>query len=339
MSYIVGITINPKLKEPVIVTATLDTYVRVRAFRMRTAPNDLWRKTDELGLPATGFTIEGQGYLDEDDPVGSSVNLFRVHTPAGVETEGQGFGTTLYCGASVTAYVIGEHQLEFPRRRFYKDGAGVMSQEGDRSEAAEVWWSRAVALDLAKDVAEEWTEEGISVDADASDLENCVDVTDEYPSGYVSYVNSINVDVTYDRQYNFLGFETVWEKELCAAVMDAPVPYNMEAMQPDEGERRAFDEHVLDADTDALLAVDVRGMSEYGVHLLASVLRGAKASAEDIRLMLLRWQYDVDPSTNPLQRTLPFKSNSSEGRAVREALERTKLRRREMDWNDFASLP
>lgn len=337
--YIAGITVNPKLKEPVVVV--LDDDGDVQVFRMRPAPAEkhgrltLVERTGNWGMPPAGFTYEGYGEITDDDELAEATQWLRVHTPGGVVTRNEGFGTTLYCGAATCAHLIHERDLTIDVGQ-YGAGSGVVSNPQDRSPAASSWWRNAVALDLAESLSLDDERENEDLDLDASDLSACFDDEDRE----ITHVNHLNADVVYRVPYNALEFESVWRSELCVAVTNLEVPYDKEVTEPTPAIRSAFDDYVIDADADAILALDVSDVSELGIFMLVDILRNVEASKEDIRLMLLRWQHRLDPDeTDPRQQTLPFKANSSEARAMREAFARTELRRREMDWNKFASLP
>lgn len=178
----VGCVLNPKTRRPCPVYVHDGDDVRV------------WSPT---------LSKEGDGYFsseNDDDKYkkAEGTGYPRVHTPRGVYSKGEGYGTVLYTGLCLGAKLEDEGLLALATTT---RGAGVCSNN-ERSASASAWWNAAVSqFDLAfREETEEEEEEDIDsyqmsrrrhrgvYDAAEEALEN--------EDGYSTSINDIVVDGT-----------------------------------------------------------------------------------------------------------------------------------------------
>lgn len=312
-----GIVVNPKLKKPVLAT-TDGQYVGIRSL-----------EEDNL------LERIGRGYYDSSESVPSDRTRYpRSHTPDGVTIRGGGYGTCLYTALCLGSYLDAERQVTldlWPR----KHEKGICSYSEDRSAAANNWWNKAYEINLTERDEDSETEEGVTLDVDPDDIQPFYS-----GEGEVSYVNEVNVDIsktiTID-EYDYIG--GAWNRDLVLAelVVDSEtlgVP--MRGAPEDLLSilwRAVRDEGDLlgDVNQDALVALDVRGLSEQAVNLLAVILQhnDLEELAEELRY---RWQHNLDPSMRSSQQRL-FRKNAD------DLLARVEAARERVGWAELEDLP
>jgi len=162
---ILGIVVNPKTGEPFLVQDATASAFRVHRPRV---PRRLARAADIATLatnpyidaPARdatwhmGVQREGSGDLDYEDRSYMATGFPRVHMGR-VEHPGTGTGTCAYTAACLAAHLRNEGKAhdfdtDTPTTRKYGLGDGVSSEPSSRSEEAEAWWNRSLALGLTK---------------------------------------------------------------------------------------------------------------------------------------------------------------------------------------------
>jgi len=109
---IAGFVINPRNGQPVLIEWDGE---RVDIYRWKPDKGD-------------DVSREGRGYFERGSDEGAELSNYpRVHTPSGVSTKGQGFGTTLYTGLCLVAHGAAEGKWRIPP---YEDGDGISSTPG-----------------------------------------------------------------------------------------------------------------------------------------------------------------------------------------------------------------
>ena len=328
-----GVVINPKLKVPVLVVAD-GGHINIRAF------------------PTVGEDGEdqeweylGDGYYGEDS--GSSITgLPRSHTPNRgprralrrnrVETEGMGYGTSLY-----TALCLGAHQNhewnEQGERDRYKIGSygptgdGISSMEGTRSEEAEAWGSAARRRKLIASEEHQERDEGVDVTSEYSyRIEG-----QEYGGGEIKYVNTIDVDVSTNTVVDVYTWQSALKHNLIIASFTATFTHSepaglWQALQRD-GIHEAYPLWIL--------GLDVRGFTLDAINLLGLIGQSAGLSDQDLSNLRYRWERQIDPSMPVPQIVLPFKPNSAAAHEAMEAVEQAAEIREASGWDELADLP
>lgn len=266
-----GFVVNPKLKRPVFVLAPDRNDVKI--FRV---DGEEWEE-------------EGAGYFSRDDEESAEATGYpRVHTPDGVENKGAGYGTALYTGLCLAAHLGSEGRF---RMSASLEGDGISSKEGERSHEADRWWSQAKRLRLASFVESEREEENVELDVSGPDLENCVSI-----DGTITYIHRLEVDITKSISGDAYPYSSAVDKNLIAAALvwrlgeaRAPTPEEfadqiLEGKQPKpppapepEDLWRALmqepDKIIDEANTDVILALDVRGISKEAMNALGLLLQ------------------------------------------------------------------
>lgn len=344
--WIVGIVVNPKLKKPVLVVWDGS---EISIWSME-------KNGRRIGLGS--YEAYEEQYLKPSLVTG----MPRVHTPSGVSMKKQGYGTSLY-----TALCLGAHQhhdgdldIEVPY-----EGDGICSDRESRSADASKWWEMAVRLDLADVMEDEAIEEDVEFDAD--DLE-CT-----HYSGQNVQVHWARGDVSEMIMAYFYEFDSADSADLVVAGWE-PIKIREGALEEVSGEGAGYwqsttpfmvssvargrryssiapegfrnvwrmlaeEDDAEYVNNDALLALDMRNMEPHAVNLLSTVARINGVDDELIISMRMRAEYQLDPDASIKQMSLPFKPNSSEGRAIMQELERTKELRASLDWDRLSALP
>lgn len=330
---VLGIVVNPRNKEPVLVT-TDGAHVGIRG----------------LLADRVGFR-HGHGYYDtsghgKSKEIESTTGYPRSHTPSGVTPRGAGYGTSLYTAMSLGAYLVATGEASV---RMDVEGEGISSESEGRSYEADRWWDAAHDKGLTdrKEEETEEKEEDVDIDIDADDLQNCVSL-DEGQS--LDYVNRVSVDIlttttlTIDTYpyYNKYSNRAAWNNDLVIAEFymqkldDEIIP---EDLTPGS-ELRWLTEQAAeepdffgDINNDALLALDVRHLDKQTMRLLSLCYAANGLKDKDIDAMWLRWSHDLDPEAAAAQQHL-FSPN---GRAA--ALSDVVEARNNVPWKRLASLP
>lgn len=309
---VLGLIINPKTKEPVLAT-TDGHYVGIRSLRQ----DSLLKKL-------------GTGYLsDSNEDAAVATGYPRVHTPDGVTVGGMGYGTALYSAICDGAHLDFEKHVEISHHR-HASGDGICSDTKDRSGAADRWWAAALKIGLTEEHTEkeEEREENVELDLEPRDL-NCVQT-----DGKIVYVNRVSVDLekTTEKTFDTYSYESLVGHNLVAA----EIVVKLRGVIADGSDLYALWQAVLedpdliiDTNDVALLALDVRGLSEDAMSLLslAYLANGqSDATVDDLRN---RWERNLDPGSSSGQGRL-FKANGMAD--VVEA-------RRISGWDDLSGLP
>lgn len=306
-----GLIINPKTKEPVLAT-TDGEYVSIRSLRQESL-------LQKLGY---GYLASGQ------EDAAAATGYPRVHTPAGVAVKGMGYGTALYSAICDAAHLQFRDRVDVSS---HEPGDGICSDTNDRSREADRWWAAALKQGLTDEHVEEneETEEGVDLDLEPSDLNRVASV-----EGKIVYVNTVNVDIekTTEKTFDTYSYKSLVEHNLVAAEIVTTLP----GVTRDGSDLYVFWHEVLEdptliiATSDvALLALDVRGLSEDAVSLisLAYIASGQPDSAvDDLRN---RWARNLDPGATSGQGRL-FNANGMAD--VVEA-------RRMSGWDALSELP
>lgn len=315
---VIGVVVNPKTKQPLLACTDGD-YVSIRSL-------------EDVGL----FDKLGVGYHSENHERATDVTGYpRVHTPDGVKTKGGGYGTALYTALCVGAWQVYEGRARIGMRG---DKPGISSAEDDRSRAASRWWEAAVSSGLAERETEEGddeTEEHVSLDVDAEDLERIASGLDE--GAHITYVNDVNVDVTKpgeDQIFDFYTFDSAQGHNLVLFGCSVEIPSMPIADQLRFLSTREIEsgDAIYECDQAALLALDVRGLAPGFIDLLALAYRGAELGDRAIDDLRYRFEHQLDPeATSPQERL--FK-NSGEG-----GLAEVMRARAHVPWDSLADLP
>jgi hypothetical protein len=316
MAYSLGVVINPKLNEPVLVTIY---YGDVSIYRLK-----------------PGHKLIGAGYYDKGDDhyvrPAQATDLPRSHTARGVEPKKMGFGTCLYTGLCVGAYLASEGHAKIDA---YGDGPGISSESESRSREADAWWDRAKKLGLTERSDEELVEEGVEIDTE--DI-TCEHFEDEKTVRIFSAMG----DITSEFEVDTYLYEKAEDSDLVLATtlsVDTKLP-------PDQGGveylwRRIVEDEFLAGEIhkDRILASDVRGLSEDGISLLSALLMAGGASDDEVDAIQLRHELGLDPSQPIKQMRLPFKPNASEKGELAQLNRETAMLRSEQMWSKLKSLP
>jgi hypothetical protein len=305
-----GLIINPKTKEPVLAT-TDGHYVGIRSLRQESLLKKL-----------------GTGYLsDSNEDATKATGYPRVHTPDGVTVGGMGYGTALYSAICDGAHLRYRDLVEISARG---DGDGICSDTKDRSGSADRWWAAARRQGLTEEHTEEdeEREENVELDLEPSDL-SCVET-----DGRIVYVNKVSVDIekTTEITFDTYSYDSLIAHNLVAAEIVTTLPgVTTEGSDLYVLWREVLEDPDLIIDTNdvALLALDVRGLSEDAVSLLslAYLANGqSDAAVDDLRN---RWARNLDPGAGSGQGRL-FKANGMSD--VVEA-------RRISGWDALSDLP
>lgn len=307
-----GLIINPKTKEPVLAT-TDGEYVSIRSLQQ-----DILLK--KLG---TGY------HSTSREPASQATGFPRVHTPDGVKVAGMGYGTALYSALCDGAHLEYEHPDV--RISMSERGDGICSDTDDRSSDADRWWAAAHRQGLTQQQTEEESEreEDVDLDLDADDLNRCASV-----DGEVVYVNKVNVDIekTTEKIFDLYSYESLTEHHLVAA----EVVHKLPGVVPDDADlsvlwRAALEDPdiIVSADPIALLALDVRGLSEDVISLLSLALLAAEEPERAVDDLRHRWERGLDPGASSGQGRL-FRANG-----MADVLEARRL----SGWDELSSLP
>lgn len=315
-----GIVINPKLNEPVLVAVEGDGDVGIFSLR-------------------TGVRI-GTGSYERDDPdylrPAEVTGFPRVHTPAGVKPKGKGYGTCLYTGLCVGAHMNAENEIDI---RTDQDGDGISSESESRSVSADAWWNRAVELRLADRETTEVTEEDLEFGYD--DLSDCED-----GEGRKVTISQAIGDVTTEVEVDTYVFSTAESANLVLVTMAIefrPSPSRLDM----SGSLKALWKTIVEdegygieeIDTEAILAADVRNLSADAVNLFTAIMSAEGVDDEDIDALRLRAELGLDPSVPIRQMHLPFTPNPAERSELHELNEQTEELRDRVGWSRLASLP
>ncbi len=305
-----GLIVNPKTKEPVLAT-TDGHHVGIRSLRQESLLKKL-----------------GTGYLsDSNEDAIQATGYPRVHTPDGVTVSGMGYGTALYSAICDGALLRAKNLVEISGRG---RGEGICSDTNDRSGYADRWWAAALKQGLTEQHIEEEEErdENVELDLEPGDLD-CVQT-----DGKIVYVNKVNVDLekTTEKTYDTYSYKSLWNHHLVAAEIVTTLPgVTTEGSDLYVLWREVLEDPDLIIDTNdiALLAIDVRGLSEDAISLLslAYLANGQPdAAVDDLRN---RWARNLDPGATSGQGRL-FKANG-----MADAQEARRL----SGWDLLADLP
>lgn len=316
---ILGIVVNPKTKEPLL-ACTDGEYVSIRSLKEE-------RLLDRMGLGyhSTGFerAAEVTGYP-------------RVHTPDGVKERGGGYGTALY-----TALVLGSYQAydDTVEISMTIKAQGISSAEDDRSTAADRWWDAAVQRGLADREEEQGdpeTEEHVDLTrrVSASDLESAAGLEE---GEEITYVNDVDVDVSKPGESEIFDYYT-WSSaskihDLVVLASAVTIPELSFDEQLEFIWRSYLDDTALVQyiDTDALLALDVRGLDRNVVSWLELAYLDGGMSIGEADDMVYRYEHKLDPGeVSPQQRL--FKNAAHGVGAVQAARQR-------VAWSGLSDLP
>jgi len=307
-----GLIINPKTKEPVLAT-TDGEYVSIRSLRQESLLKKL----------GTGYHSTSQ------ENSADATDYPRVHTPKGVEVRGMGYGTALYSALCDGAHLRYHDHVEISMR---KRGDGISSDTNDRSTEADRWWSAALKQGLTEEHREEETEvdENVDVDVEPRELRGCVSVDE----GEITYVNRVNVDITKTKEaiFDTYSYESLIGHHLVAAEIVVTLP----GVTADDTDlyvlwHEALDDPDVIVSTDevALLALDVRGLSEDAVSLLSLAYLASGQTDAAVDGLRNRWERHLDPGATSGQGRL-FRANG-----MADVLEA----RRISGWDDLSDLP
>lgn len=328
---VVGIVVNPKLKQPVLV---------------------LWEGDEiEIWSLARGGGRVGMGSYESGDPSyeqpANITGMPRVHTPSGVKPKGKGYGTSLYTALCLGAHQHHENELDI---EVEWDGDGVSSDADTRSPAASAWWNQAVRLRLAEEIEDEYTEEDVDIDPydlDCSHSDGEVEIRSAM--GDITKTQTVNAYPYDNAERSDLIVASIVDVEIREAALvdrvagktrDSPVvrllsPGGLRSLW-----KEAIDRHtVMEVDRDALLALDVRGLEPQAVNLLSTIAMLDGVSDKDIGALRMRAELNLDPATPIRQMSLPFTPNPAEKRQIRSMLEETKQLRDSLDWKRLSQLP
>lgn len=312
---LMGIAVNPKLKIPVL-SVTDGDYFSIRSLEEEDA-----------------LLRIGRGYWDSSQSVGGNqVGMPRVHTPEGVKIQGAGYGTCLYSSGALGAYLDDQRIISINSR---ERGDGVCSDSDNRSAEATAWWDRAVDLGVAKRKeidGDPEREEYVDLEVDPDQLSRCLRRDD------IVYVNKVSVDIETpgeDIIVDVLPYvHGVWNNDLVAVEFDG------NEFEPSRGPDEALREiwqfvlenpnFIHDANKDALLALDVRGLHPDAIDLLSLCYLQAGLRDRDVDAMRDRWENNLDPSASTRQGYL-----FPNGAGLHEVAEA----RRVVAWDELAELP
>lgn len=325
MTLALGLVMNPKLAQPLLVEADGRS---INILRMD-AGDDEW-------------LVEGEGHLDPDDEAATITGF-----PEGwMARRGEGYGTALYTALCLAAHqnhearegaTVPRYQLIPTLGRYGAEGDGISSMEGNRSSDADIWWQAATERKLAYHIDEEQTEQ--DVDATRS-LRNHID-GESVDEGTVGHVNNINVDVSREVHADIYEWERARAKNLILAdftidLGDAHPATLWRKLQADQAMPGGG---LVDIEIPWIMALDVRGLTLESINLLGILAQVAGASEDDLDHLRLRWELQLDPTTPITQMRLPFKANSSEARAAHDAVEQARELRQASGWASLAGLP
>lgn len=305
-----GLIINPKTKEPVLAT-TDGEYVSIRSLRQESLLKKL----------GTGYHSTSQ----EDSA--DATDYPRVHTPEGVKVRGMGYGTALYSALCDGAHLRYRDHVEISMR---KKGDGISSDTNDRSTEADHWWAAALKQGLTEEHVEEEEEreEDVDLDLDPGDL-SCVQT-----DGRIVYVNKVNVDLekTTEKTFDVYSYESLTGHHLVAAEIVVTLP-GVTADDTDLyvlwQEALSDPDVIVSTDEVALLALDVRGLSEDAMSLLSLAYLASGQSDATVDDLRNRWERNLDPGATSGQGRL-FRANGMAD--VVEA-------RRISGWDQLSDLP
>lgn len=314
---IIGVVINPKLMRPAIVTWDGDEVY-------------IYRTDGKIKWEGSGSYDTGDSPYDKPQRMTSYP---RVHTPSGVRSKGQGYGTALYTGLCLGAYLDenGIHKLDIPY-----GGEGISSEEETRSSSATAWWTKAKEKGLASEVEAEEEREDVELDVSSADLDECGIGP---PESTISHVNVVNVDLVEHGVADVYEYDAAWGGDLAVAEL------SYEAYRGSEPEVERFWKQIAEGDVlgevhdvnwEALCACDVSRANVDALNLLVALCRHAEADEVAVDAMRVRWELGIDPSQ---QKLFPFKMNAADAAVAKEALGLAKELRQGLAWKRFASLP
>lgn len=312
---VLGLVVNPKTKEPLLVV-TDEINVGIRSV-----------------LEDRPLKKEGLGYYETGSDEATEITGFpRVHTPSGVEKKGMGYGTSLYTALCLGAHLTEEQEVEIEMN---ERGAGISSRTDNRSKQADRWWEAAKKAGLADEEVGEDKEEYVKLDADASDLESC-DIGGY--EGKIDYVNEVNVDLVVEQTAEYYAYVSAWKKDLVPAeiVLSEEIPFDLEpGMELDYLWEQIMDDPdlILSADTEGLLALDVRDLDERVVKLIAIAYMESGLGDKEVDSLWYRWKNRMDPQAKSPQQRL-FSPNSRAA-GLSDVLEARKI----VAWDKLAHLP
>jgi hypothetical protein len=95
-----------------------------------------------------------------------------------------------------------------------------------------------------------------------------------------------------------------------------------------------------EVEAEALLAIDVRGLSLDAMNLIGVLAEHGGASENDLHMLRYRWEFGLDPEAEVRQLRLPLSSNRRrlQANAARDALARAMELRDRTGWSSL-SLP
>jgi hypothetical protein len=259
-----------------------------------------------------------------------------VHTPSGVQEKGGGYGTALYTALCLGAWQTWNDRVVISMRK-KKDG--ISSAEDDRSTEASRWWKAAVDRGLAEreeSEADDEREEYVKIDVDPDDLDRIVSLDEE--DAHITYVNEVNVDITKPGEtkvFDYYTFKSAQDNNLVVLGCAIEVPSIPEVEQLSYLWHQELEDPdtLYEVDTDALLALDVRGLHRDFVDLLQLAYLGSGLGEKAADDLLYRWSNDLDPGSESPQGRL-FK-NASSAAGMGEVL-RARAR---VGWSDLEDLP
>jgi hypothetical protein len=316
---IIGLVANPKIKRPLL-ASVYDQNAEIHRFEGKRSVYEGGGSFEEGTEGQYGRAAAVTGYP-------------RVHTVDGVKTKGKGYGTALY-----TALCLAANQDDDGDIRLGLDvsGAGISSQEGTRSSSAEAWWSRAKDLDLAEATEDEITEENVDLDAGTDKLTKCLRY--ELEGKTISYVNTVNVDVTEHIEADYYTYDNATGAGLVLA------SFNVDAFAADDGVRltyQALKEETADVHevyADPLVALDVRGLPPHMIEIIALLLEweGQGKAAAGVRL---RYLLNLDPATGAKAAARILKPNAADAREISQVMSSVVKARKSVDWARLSKLP
>lgn len=299
---ILGIVVNPRNHIPVLV-ATDGTFVGIRSLQ-------------EAGL----LNKHGTGYYDTDNYGRSHeaqelTGLPRCHTPDGVTPRGAGYGTCLYTGLALGAFLqnVGDAEIEMSEK-----GNGVCSEQENRSREADAWWNAAHQRKLTgRDEIEGETEreEDVDLEVPAEDLNAYVD------EGEVTYVNRVNVDIEKQGeslQVDWYRYDDAEEANLVVVAFEDPseiggrqVPEDIRSgtelkwmVEAITNENDRYELKFKQTNQVALLGIDVRGLDVQAVNLIALAYMAAELGDKEVDALYYRWKHNLDPGSEVKQLSL-----------------------------------
>lgn len=314
---VLGIVVNPKLKEPVL-AITDGEYVGIRSLR-----------DDAL------FAKIGIGYpSDRTEDAGRFTKLPRVHTPDGVRPRNRGYGTSLYSALCLGAHLTYE---EYVRIGMKVKGDGVCSDYRDRSDEADAWWKASLQRGLTEERTEEIDERKENVNiSGAIDAEALTRIAKlESADQRIVYVNDVDVDIeeTSERNYDIYKHDSMVRHALLASSFVARIEAVPVQEQLSELWHAVLDDPQLieKAYPESLLALDVRNLHPDAINLLSLLYIKAGLKDPAIDAMRERWERNLDPGHVSGQRSL-FRANAAGMADVEHA-------RQLVDWEHLEDLP